>query len=134
MAILTRSAKDSAFIFCITWPRCAFTVISLMPRSAPTCLFKRARDYQGHDLPFALAESYIGLTECAHFCIATKSSATPFETLLDCAQKNIRVEWFNQEFDGPSLHSLDRRVYIGLVRDEYDRRVRAFDSNALLEV
>ena len=40
-AILTRSARDSAFILCITRPRCAFTVISLMPSSPPTCLFKR---------------------------------------------------------------------------------------------
>jgi len=30
-AIVTRSANDAAFIFCITLPRCPFTVISLMP-------------------------------------------------------------------------------------------------------
>ena len=38
-----RSAKEPAFIFRITWPRCAFTVISLMPSSKPTCLFSRPR-------------------------------------------------------------------------------------------
>src|SRR2546423_11728474 len=38
-AILTRSAREPAFIFRITFPRCALTVISLMPSSAPTCLF-----------------------------------------------------------------------------------------------
>src|SRR5712671_3144470 len=38
-AILTRSAREAAFIFRITFPRCALTVISLMPSSAPTCLF-----------------------------------------------------------------------------------------------
>jgi hypothetical protein len=31
-AIVTRSARESAFIFRIIWPRCAFTVIALMPR------------------------------------------------------------------------------------------------------
>ena len=31
--------SESAFILRITWPRCAFTVISLMPSSPPTCLF-----------------------------------------------------------------------------------------------
>ncbi len=41
-AILTRSAKESAFIFCITCPLCAFTVISLMPSSAPACLLEHA--------------------------------------------------------------------------------------------
>jgi|SRR5450755_1333485 len=40
-AIWTRSARESALIFRITWPRCAFTVISLIPSSLPTCLFNR---------------------------------------------------------------------------------------------
>src|SRR5574337_963784 len=38
-AILTRSGREPAFIFCITLPRCALTVISLMPSSPPICLF-----------------------------------------------------------------------------------------------
>ena len=38
-AIFTNSARDSAFIFSIALPRCAFTVISLMPSSPPICLF-----------------------------------------------------------------------------------------------
>src|ERR1700734_2965019 len=38
-AILTRSAIESAFIFSMTLPRCAFTVISVMPSSLPTSLF-----------------------------------------------------------------------------------------------
>ena len=37
----TSAGSESAFIFRMTWPRCAFTVISLMPSSPPTCLFKR---------------------------------------------------------------------------------------------
>src|SRR5262245_40995455 len=40
-SILTRSARESAFIFRITLPRCALTVISLMPSSPPICLFSR---------------------------------------------------------------------------------------------
>ena len=40
-AIFTRSARESALIFRITWPRCAFTVISLIPSSPPTCLFSK---------------------------------------------------------------------------------------------
>jgi hypothetical protein len=46
-AIFTRSARESAFIFCITLPRCAFTVISLMPSSPPTCLFNRPETDEG---------------------------------------------------------------------------------------
>jgi hypothetical protein len=34
-AIVTKSASESAFILRITWPLCAFTVIFLMPSSAP---------------------------------------------------------------------------------------------------
>src|SRR5215470_6919201 len=41
MAIFTKCARESAFIFCITCPRCFFTVISLIPSSPPTCLFNR---------------------------------------------------------------------------------------------
>src|ERR1700756_1858409 len=37
-AILTSSASDSACILRITWPRCIFTVISLVPRSKAICL------------------------------------------------------------------------------------------------
>ena len=40
-AMFTSSASESAFIFRIILPRCAFTVISLMPRSLPTCLCNR---------------------------------------------------------------------------------------------
>ena len=40
-AMFTRFANEFAFIFCMTLPRCAFTVISLMPSSPPTCLFSR---------------------------------------------------------------------------------------------
>jgi uncharacterized protein YciI len=38
-AIFTSAGRESAFIFCMTFPRCALTVISLMPISQPTCLF-----------------------------------------------------------------------------------------------
>src|SRR5690349_2197095 len=40
-AVVTRSGNERAFILRITWPRCAFTVISLMPSSAATCLLRR---------------------------------------------------------------------------------------------
>jgi hypothetical protein len=39
--MLTSAGSESAFILRITWPRCAFTVISVIPSSPPTCLFKR---------------------------------------------------------------------------------------------
>ncbi len=41
VAILTRSAREFAVLFCITCARCAFSVILLMPSSSPTCLFNR---------------------------------------------------------------------------------------------
>jgi hypothetical protein len=40
-AIFTWSGRESAFIFCITLLRCAFTVILLMPSPLPTCLLSR---------------------------------------------------------------------------------------------
>ena len=40
-AIVTRSASEPAPIFRITLPRCAFTVISLIPSWLPACLFNR---------------------------------------------------------------------------------------------
>jgi len=41
--MVTRFRSELAFIFRITWPLRAFTVISLMPSSPPTCLFKSPR-------------------------------------------------------------------------------------------
>src|SRR5262249_20574847 len=38
-AMRTRSARESAFILVITWPRWTLTVTSLVPSSAATCLF-----------------------------------------------------------------------------------------------
>lgn len=40
-AMVTKSASEPAAIFRITLPRCAFTVISLIPSLPPTCLFNR---------------------------------------------------------------------------------------------
>ena len=40
-AIVTRAASDAAPILRMTLPRCALTVISLMPSANPTCLFSR---------------------------------------------------------------------------------------------
>ena len=40
-AIFMSSRNELACIFSIMLPRCTFTVISEMPSSAPTCLFKR---------------------------------------------------------------------------------------------
>jgi hypothetical protein len=41
--MVTRFGSESAFILRITWPLWAFTVISLVPSSPPTCLFKSPR-------------------------------------------------------------------------------------------
>ncbi len=57
------SAREPAFIFRITLPRCAFTVISLMPSSRPTCFIQQAGDDQRHDLPFAAAEGRVIVPE-----------------------------------------------------------------------
>ena len=39
--MFTSAGRESAFIFLITWPRWALTVISLIPSSPATCLFRR---------------------------------------------------------------------------------------------
>src|ERR1700724_1551807 len=39
--IFAKSAKELPFIFCITTPLCALTVLSVMPSSSATCLFYR---------------------------------------------------------------------------------------------
>ena len=51
--MVTRSASELAFIFRMTWPRCALTVISLMPSSPADLLVQQAGDDQGHDLTLA---------------------------------------------------------------------------------
>src|SRR4029453_8857532 len=41
VTMFTSAGSEFAFILRMTWPRCAFTVISLIPSSPPTCLFRR---------------------------------------------------------------------------------------------
>lgn len=62
-AILTRSGNESAFIFCIILPRCAFTVISLMLRWPATCFIQESADHQLHYLLLASAKCGITLLE-----------------------------------------------------------------------
>ena len=66
IAIFTESASDRAFIFRITWPRCAFTVISLIPSWKPTCLFSRP-ERRTPLLPLATTREGVTIKQRPHF-------------------------------------------------------------------
>ena len=85
-------------------------MISLMPRSPPTCLFNKARDHQHYDLPMTSRSQWV-------------SDAAPFDSLPDRVQQHVVIEWLRQEFDSARLHGLHRHEYIPMARNEDDRHV-----------
>jgi hypothetical protein len=80
-AILTRSGSERAIILRISLPRCTFTVISLMPSSAVTCLFKRHDER--HYLGLTACEGRIAIAQRHHLGLATKLYAADLERALD---------------------------------------------------
>ena len=71
--IFTKSATELAFIFCITWPRCAFTVISVMPSSPPTCLFNSPETTKRHDIPFARSKCGVTVPKLLYLRVLSES-------------------------------------------------------------
>ena len=61
-AISTNSARELAFIFCITRPRCAFTVLADAKLTA-YLLIQQATHNQRHHLLFAGAKRFVTVPE-----------------------------------------------------------------------
>jgi len=79
-AIFTRSARESAFIFCIILPWWAFIVISLIPSFKPTCLFNmpETTDLFRHQGQLRGAREHNGWRSTASSSIGfVKNSAAP---------------------------------------------------------
>ena len=130
----TRAGSESAFIFRMTWPRWAFTVISLMPSSPPTCLFKRPEATRHHDLAFARGQRRVILPKHLGLRGVLQCAATALDGVANRAQQLVVSERLGKELDGSGLHRLDARVDIAVLGDEDDRQLPPFDSDALLKI
>ncbi len=133
MATRTRSASEPAFILRITWPRCAFTVISLMPSSNADLLVQQAGDDQRHDLPFARRERRVDDFEAHAAPPRARVRCGCARAPADGAQQHVVVERLGQELDGARLHRLHRHRHVAVAGDEDDRHVRPVDD-ALLQI
>src|SRR5215471_14597580 len=112
-AIRTRSANDFAAIFRMTLPRCTFTVISVTPISAATCLFNKPPVTQ------AMTSCSRGVkVENFLFRSETALSFSSFTRDLDGVQEILIAKWFGQKLDSSSLHCLHGHGYIAMASDE----------------
>ncbi len=84
-AILTKSARDSAFIFAITCPRWIFTVISLVPSSKTTCLF-RIPETTSYDLALAHGQRIMAPSQFGKLASLVARGAVALEGLLNRIQ------------------------------------------------
>ena len=133
-AIEARWTRDSAFIFCITLPRCAFTVISLMPNSHATCLFSRPETTSAITSRSRRLSVRVAVAKHPHLRLVTKCGAAALDGVPDCAQQHVVAEWLRQELDRPRLHCPDRHRHVAVPGDEDDRHVDPIGSDALLQI
>lgn len=115
-AILTRSA-ESAFILSITLSRCAFTLISQMPSSLPTCLFNKSEttsditDVQGR-YPYGRGKVN-----------QSRDAPSGAKCCLEGALQSGITERLKQTFDRPLLKQAGPYSLISLPCDEDDRNL-----------
>ncbi len=120
--MFTNAGSDAAFILRITWPRWAFTVISLIPSSPPTCLFKSPETTSSHDFTLARRERCVALAQLPHLRLVFQGSATALERMLDGAEQHVTAAGLGQELVGSRLHRLHARADVAVPGDENDGR------------
>jgi hypothetical protein len=84
-------------------------------------------------LPFTVAKGRIRVADQPHLSFAAKRNRATFEGFPDRIEKSVIREWLYQEFHGSCLHGLNRRGYISVVGDEYNRRFGTLDDDPLLQ-
>ena len=130
----TRSASERAFIFSITRPRCAFTVISLIPSSPPTCLFRRPAHHQRHDLALPAAEQGVAIAQRLKLGLVAQLGGAAVDGVPDGAEKDVFGERLGQELDRAGLHGAHRHGDVAVPGDEDDRHVEPFAGDLRLQI
>ncbi len=133
-AMFTRSANESAFILRITLPRWAFTVISLMPRVLPTCLFNMPDTTSTKDVSLASTERLVAFAQRGQLSLLRQGGLAPRQRLANGAEQDLVVEGLGEELDGARLHGLNRHRDVAMPGDEDDRHVEPVCCELLLEV
>ena len=86
--MVTRFGSESAFILRITWPLWAFTVISLMPSSPPTCLVKSPLTTNAITCCSRRLRT-VTIAELLQLCGLVKSNAAALDGLPDSVQQSV---------------------------------------------
>jgi hypothetical protein len=84
--MLTKSGKERALIFAMTLPRCALTVISLIPSSPPTCLFNNP------ETTSAITSRSRGVKSSCRCCNSASSACCPNAALLRATASEIAAK------------------------------------------
>src|SRR5881396_2323219 len=101
---------------------------------ATDLLVQPAGDHQVHDLPFAMGEGRVTLSDCPYLRLAIQGSPAALDGLADGAQQDVVAEWLRQELDSSPLHRLDRHRHVSVACDEDDGHIWTLRRDALLYV
>ena len=129
----TNSANDVAFIFRITLPRCAFTVISLMPSSPPTCLFSSPETTSAIT---SRSREVSDSKSVRNACIWLSRPSAASLRLIACRiafGSTVGIEGFRQEFESSALHRFHGHRYIAITSEKDDRRCIPLGCDSLLQ-
>ena len=129
-ASFTNSATLRAFIFSITFARCASTVLRLMPRLWAIIRF---------DDPSAtksMTRRWRGVSVSRRPMISSaRALGPPLSVLLDAAvnviQQELVAERLFDEIDGPRLHRAHRRRDICVTRNDDDRNLETHIAQSI---
>ena len=127
--MLTNSARDSTFIFRIMLPRCALTVISLIPSSLPTCLLGKPATTnaitsrsRGLRHEYRAFKARISVERSSNALLRTKAWRTAFSRISS-------LNGFVRNSYGSRLHRLHGYGNISVACDEDDRHLMPFHRN-----
>src|SRR6202789_3350836 len=101
----------------MTWPRCTFTVISLVPSSNAICLFNMPETTRL--IPsLARGEGVITFSQRGETTLLLAPRSVPIQGLLDRIEQILTQKRFGQEFHRTGFHGLHRHGNIAMAGDE----------------
>jgi hypothetical protein len=128
------AGSESAFIFRITCPRCAFTVHFADPELARHLFVRETRDDEQPDVTLAARERRVAVAQRFHARFVLRCTAAAFEGIPLRVQQHVVAERLDEELHGSRFHRLDAHANVAARGDKDDGHVGPIDSHSFLEI
>ncbi len=129
-AMFTSAARVRTFILRMTLPRCAFTVISLIPTSPATCLFKRPETTRDMTWRSRWLRRCVLVTQCFFFPALQHESLAAFERQPDRPDQGFPAKRLCKNIESACLHGLDGTQNVRVAGHADHRHFRALYARA----